>query len=121
MKQLIILIAFMGQVRFGELPVPGASVRAMQGDKTVRTTVTDWNGNYSFPDLPEGTWTFEVVMPGFETLRREVTAGSPAEWNLKMLPIRNLKADAALPGFSSAPSSLFKFPHHRTRNPPTGS
>ena len=53
-----------GTVKSGGLPVPGASVTAIKGDKKLYTT-TDENGRYSFADLADGPWTIEVEMLGF--------------------------------------------------------
>src|SRR6516225_6932477 len=50
-----------GQVKFGGLPLPGATVTAQQGDKKI-TAITDPGGHYSFPDLPDGAWTIQVEM-----------------------------------------------------------
>ena len=60
-----------GTVKAGKLPVPGATVTAIQGDKKVATT-TDERGVFSFPDLLDGTWTLQVEMLGFAKLTREV-------------------------------------------------
>src|ERR1035441_5788820 len=60
-----------GTVNCGGLPVPGASVTAIQGDKKLFTT-TDENGRYSFADLSNGAWTFEVEMLGFAKLSNEI-------------------------------------------------
>src|ERR1017187_4982527 len=71
-----------GQVLFGGLPVPGATVTATQADKRL-TAVTDMKGVYAFKDLPEGTWKFQVEMLCFSTISREVVAapGAPdAVW-----------------------------------------
>ena len=86
-----------GQVKFGGLPVPGATVTAMQGGKTL-SAITDSQGHYSFPDLSDGTWTIQVEMLGFATLKQEVTVArnAPAsEWDLKMLPLNAMHAIAA--------------------------
>ena len=42
-----------GTVKFGGLPVPGATVTATKGDKKLVTT-TDENGRYAFADLSDG-------------------------------------------------------------------
>ena len=55
-----------GEVRFGEVPVPGASVRVTQGEQTVRVQ-TDPNGRYVLPDVGDGIWTVEVRTAGFAT------------------------------------------------------
>jgi hypothetical protein len=85
-----------GRVQFGGLPVPGATVTASQRQKTF-VAVTDPQGVYSFPDLPAGNWTMRVEMLCFSTITREVTvpaqAGSIPEWELKLLPFDQIKAE----------------------------
>jgi hypothetical protein len=103
MKHVIILMVIVGQVRFGQVPVPGASVQVTQGDETFKT-ITDADGAYSFPDLAEGMWTFEVQAPGFETIRKEAAVTSGMQWDLKMLSIADVKTGTS-PGFTSAPAS----------------
>jgi hypothetical protein len=54
------------------------------------------------PNLAAGVWTVQVDMPGFETMKREVTISdvAPAEkWNLKMLSLENLQASPAAIAF----------------------
>ncbi len=88
-----------GIVRFGGLPVPGATITAAQGDKKL-TAVTDPQGVYTFPDLADGTWTIQVEMLCFTTLSQEVAivpnAPSP-EWELKMISFDAIKASAPPP------------------------
>src|SRR5580658_5234785 len=75
-----------GMVVFTGLPVPGVQVTATQGDKKV-TTVTDGMGEYSFPDLADGTWSMQVEMSGFAPLKQDVTVGptaTPSTWELKL-------------------------------------
>ncbi len=94
-----------GQVNFGSLPVPGATVTGTQDGKKF-VAVTDQQGLYSFPDLPDGTWTMEVEMSGFSPLQREVTVAPnapPAEWDLKMLPLGQMKATIEPAAPSGAP------------------
>ena len=84
-----------GQVKFGGLPVPGASVTAVQGDKKL-AAITDPQGVYSFPDLAEGTWTMQVEMPGFAGIKQEVNIAADApipDWELKMLPLGEMGAE----------------------------
>ena len=84
-----------GTVKFGGLPLPGATVtakpmNAKEGDKTF-SAISDLDGRYSFPDLPDGTWTIRVEMPLFSPMQQEVTvaAGAAAsDWDLKLLPAR---------------------------------
>jgi carboxypeptidase family protein len=86
-----------GKVRFGEVPVPGASVLATQGDKTLRV-MTDPEGHYVLPDLTDGMWMIEVRAPGFETVRGAVTVAQDAaatQWELKMLPIDGIQGESS--------------------------
>jgi hypothetical protein len=85
-----------GQVKFGGLPVPGATVTATQGDKAV-TAITDDQGKYSFPDLADGSWSIQVEMLGFTPLKQDVTVSAQAtapEFELKMLPFAEIAASA---------------------------
>ncbi len=98
-----------GVVKSGPLPVPGATVTAIQGDKKVVTT-TDDNGGYSFPDLSDGVWTIQVEMLGFETAKQEipVALGSShtQQWDLRFLSEPEIAALAqAQAGASSAPAA----------------
>jgi hypothetical protein len=85
-----------GFVKFGGLPVPGATVMATQGDKRF-SAITDLQGAYSFADLADGAWTIRVEMLCFEPSERDVpvAAGAPApEWELKVLPFEAIQASA---------------------------
>ena len=88
-----------GQVKFGGLPVPGATVTATQADKKL-TAVTDKQGGYWFPDLADGVWTIQVDMLCFAPIKQDVgvapNAPSPT-WELKLLPLDQMKAVAAAP------------------------
>jgi hypothetical protein len=92
-----------GQVKFGGLPIPGVTVTASQGDKKL-VTVSDGQGMYSFPDLPDGAWNFEIEMLCFVPIKQEVTIGSEAaipDWELKLQPLDEIRAQA---GPQAAPS-----------------
>ncbi len=85
-----------GEVTFGGLPVPGATVTATQGEKKI-TAVADQQGAYAFPDLTDGVWTIQVEMLGFSTVKGEITAGpetKPSMWELKMLTLDQIHAEA---------------------------
>jgi hypothetical protein len=88
-----------GSVRSAGLPVPGATVTAIKGDQKIVTT-TDEQGTYSFPDLEDGAWTFEVEMPGFTNLSRSVNiaASEMPQFDLRLasLPATN-QEQAATP------------------------
>src|SRR5580700_8512846 len=88
-----------GVVKFGGQPVPGATVTATQGDKKL-SIVTDQQGAYSFPELADGVWSFEVEMLCFGTLKQDVTVAAGAaesQWELKLLSFDEIKATAVAP------------------------
>ena len=88
-----------GQVKFNGLPVPAATVTATQGDRTL-SVVVDENGNYFFPDLPDGMWTFETEMLGFARAKQDVTVEGTADipaFDLKMLSLDEINAVTAPP------------------------
>src|SRR5215471_4828230 len=90
-----------GVVRFGGLPVPGAVVTVNQ-----ISAITDARGVYELRNVPDGAVTIRVEMAGFETLTRDstVTSTTPAEeWELKMLPLDQMKAAAAPPAPPPSP------------------
>jgi hypothetical protein len=94
-----------GQVTFGGLPVPGATVTATQGDKSL-TAITDAQGVYTFPDLPDGVWAMRVEMLGFATQTQDITVPSQASpvWELKLLPFEEITRGLPPPTIEPAPS-----------------
>jgi trimeric autotransporter adhesin len=83
-----------GQVMFGGLPLPGATVTAAQTGKKF-VAVADEQGVYSFPELADGPWQFQVEMLCFAPVQREITVApkSAAEtWEMKLLPIAEIRA-----------------------------
>ena len=95
---------YRGQVTFAGEPVPGATVIAAQGEKKA-SAITDLQGLYDFPDLNEGQWTLEVHMLGFATEKLEA-APRVAKWELKLLPLDQIKAEilSVPPPVAPAPS-----------------
>jgi trimeric autotransporter adhesin len=85
-----------GVVRFGGLPLPGASVTATQGPLR-RAAVTGPDGTYRFTDLADGSWTLETSMMLFTPQTKQVTPPAPAEWDLVPLADEQLKAAAVTP------------------------
>jgi len=87
-----------GIVKSGGIPVPGATVTATMGDKTVATT-TDDNGAYAFPNLENGVWTLSIEMLGFGKVTREIGVSPEAppapEWEVKLLNAADMKAAIA--------------------------
>src|SRR4029450_13291762 len=70
---------YFGQVTFNGLPVPGATVRATQGDpssslgasKKVSAT-SDAEGIYHLAALADGLWTLTIELFGFDTITRQI-------------------------------------------------
>ena len=121
MKKLLIAIALLagthhvlaggehsGQVIFGGLPVPGATVTASAGDKKL-VTATDEEGMFKLPDASEGVWTLKVEMLGFEMLTRDVTvtaAPQPSAWTLVLRPFDDITRGIPRQAPSPQPSAL---------------
>jgi trimeric autotransporter adhesin len=97
-----------GLVKFGSVPVPGATVTAAKGDKKV-VAVTDETGAYSFLDLEDGVWNIQVEMLCFTTATKEIGVAPDApgaQWELKLQTMDEIKPSlqaAAAP--SSAPAA----------------
>ena len=90
-----------GQVTFGDLPVPGATVTATQGDAQF-VTITDAQGVYRLGELAEGVWTLKIEMLGFEPATGNVTVGAeptPATWELELVPFEKIASSAPQTGF----------------------
>jgi hypothetical protein len=85
-----------GQVTFNGAPVPGATITATQGAKSF-VVISNDDGSYSFPDLPDGTWKIKIAMTDFATIEQVVTV-SPSmpgiKWELKLLPLAQILAQA---------------------------
>jgi hypothetical protein len=98
-----------GQVVFGELPVPGATVTASAGDKKL-VTATDEQGMFKLPDATAGTWSLRVEMLGFETLTRDITVTAdpqPSAWTLALRAFDDITRGIPRPAPASPqPSAL---------------
>jgi hypothetical protein len=85
-----------GQVFFGGVPVPGATVMVTRGDKRL-STVTDRQGLYEFADLADGEWKIEIEMSGFSKLDGKVTVAPDTpqgKWDLKLLDLEQMLSKA---------------------------
>lgn len=60
-----------GIVKSEGQPIPGATVKATQGDR-ILLTLTDDNGAFKFDGMTPGAWIIEVDMFGFDHARKEV-------------------------------------------------
>ena len=126
----VLAAEYRGQVTFGGLPVPGATVTAMQDGKKL-VAITDQQGLYSFAGLPDGTWTIDVEMLCFSPMKRQVNITSDAplsRWELKLLPLNEIqaatgsiaKARLAPEPKPSNPSSEAEKPADQSASPATG-
>ncbi len=96
-----------GQVTFGELPVPGATVTATAGDKKL-VTATDESGVFKLPEATPGVWTLKVEMLGFEPVTRDITVTTepqPSAWTLALRPFDDITRGVPRPAPSSPQSS----------------
>src|SRR4051812_3241738 len=85
-----------GQVLFGGLPIPGATVTATLADKKL-LAVSDGKGIYTFPDIADGTWQVQVEMLCFEPIKREILIAPNAPdalWEMKLLPFAEIQKAA---------------------------
>ena len=85
---------YSGQVTFGGLPVPGATIAATQGAKKF-TVTSDQAGQYRFDDLPDGQWAIEISLQCFVPIHADVTitpTAVPGKWELTLLPRQELAA-----------------------------
>ncbi len=90
---------YRGQVTFGGLPLPGATVTVTQGTKKM-TAVTDQGGLYTFTDLADGPGKIEIEMLCFSTITADVTispATLPGKWELRLLPLDQITKLTKLP------------------------
>ena len=88
-----------GQVTFGGLPLPGATVTVTQGTKKF-TAVSDQGGLYTFPDLADGPAKIEIEMQCFSTVQAEITISPTtpaAKWELTLLPLDQITKLTKLP------------------------
>src|SRR5215470_4239337 len=95
-----------GQVTFGGMPVPGATVVATSGDKKL-VTATDDEGMFRLPDATEGQWSLHVEMLGFEPLTRDITVTStpqPSEWTLMLRPFDDITRGIPRPAPAPPPA-----------------
>lgn len=50
-----------GKLESNNTPVANCSVRLIQTDKVVKTSISDENGFFEFQNIPEGKYRLEVV------------------------------------------------------------
>lgn len=67
-----------GVVKADNQPIPGATIKATQGER-VLLTVTDDSGAFHIDKMTPGTWIVEADMFGFDHFRKEVQVGPTAQ------------------------------------------
>jgi hypothetical protein len=98
-----------GQVTFGGLPLPGATVTVTQGATKI-SAVTDQGGLYTIPDLANGPAKIEIEMQCFSTVHADVTispATAAGKWELNLQPLDQITKLTKLPP-APAPSLSVK-------------
>ena len=113
-------LEYYGQVIFGSVAVPGATVTATQGDMRL-TTSTDAQGIFRLTDIADGVWSIRVEMRGFAELTREVMIGpdaQPAMWELSLLPFEEIAKNLPPPPRPAAAPQSNGHPTTATRSQP---
>ena len=85
-----------GQVMFGGLPIPGATVTTTQNGKQL-TAITDPQGTYLITGLTDGTFAIQVEMLCFSPIKQDLSSAESKVWEMKLLPIAEMKAAAPPP------------------------
>jgi trimeric autotransporter adhesin len=101
-----------GQVTFGGLPLPGATVTVTQGTKHI-STVSDQGGLFTFADLTDGPGKVEIEMQCFSPVKADITVSPGAaagKWDLTLLPLDQIAkltrlAPIPSPSLPSAPKA----------------
>lgn len=81
-----------GMVTFNGLPVPGATITATEGDKRL-VAISNQQGVYTFTDIEDGLWKFQVEMVGFGTQSQDIAVAADSSsptWELKLLPLEEI-------------------------------
>src|SRR5689334_11941618 len=108
-----------GTVKANGQAIPGATVRATQGERSL-VTLSDENGAFRFDGLTPGAWVVEADMFGFEHLRRDVQVGatpSSLELNLQLATrasistpaVRSTSPNTPAPESEPAPTAVAEF------------
>src|SRR5262245_43497422 len=87
---------YFGRVTFNGLPVPGATVTAIQKDPSTplgaskkASATTDGDGIYHLADLAEGLWTLTIELFGFAPITREITVPTKGDPPPDALSVRS--------------------------------
>ncbi len=97
---------FRGQVKLGEVPIPGAIVTATHNAEKL-SAVTNAEGEFVLSNASVGPWQVEVSMSGFASLSRQVTEGAGVQiFDLQMLPFDQIKAQVQAPPAIPVPAPV---------------
>ena len=105
----------------GKAVVAAAVVVRNDATMEIRTTVTDGAGRFAVAGLPLGSYTIEIVVPGFETVRRSrQLAGDRTEEMAIKLTVANITesvtVSAALPAAAVAAPSQASLTAHSAQS-----
>jgi hypothetical protein len=82
-----VMLGQTGIVRSAGIPIPGATVTAVQGDRKL-TTVTGEDGRYVFEGMTAGEWQVEIETFGFVKASKPITIAATrvnTEWTLELM------------------------------------
>ncbi|MFN7918512.1 MAG: carboxypeptidase-like regulatory domain-containing protein [Bryobacteraceae bacterium] len=108
-----------GVVKFGGLPVPGASVHAAQGGKAF-DAVTDAQGRYTIAGLEAAPLSVEIEMSLFASQRRELAAPGEAEWELAPISREQLAGKVERQAAVFQRAAVTSTPAQKPAQPPSG-
>jgi hypothetical protein len=94
-----------GQITFSGIPVPGATITATQGERTV-VAVSNADGIYRLGGLADGVWSIRIEMLGFVPISQDVTIAenpSPSTWEMNLLPFDEIRRVATISAVAAAP------------------
>ncbi|HEX3745822.1 MAG TPA: TonB-dependent receptor [Bryobacteraceae bacterium] len=108
-----VALAQSGLVIANNSPVPGATVRAIRGDRIV-STITDESGAYAFKTLTPGVWLIEANMFGFNPIHRELLVSDKTE---RLDLVLHLRAEGQPNEMSTSDQSVNAVPSHPAFDP----
>jgi hypothetical protein len=79
--------------------LPGTSVSVANESGAAARVVADANGHYSLNALAPGQWTITFVLPGFETLKKDIRLpqnGDAVQVNVRLLPALLMKRELVI-------------------------
>lgn len=107
LTSLALASPYRGQVTFGGLPLPGATITATQGSATL-TAISDADGGFAFDDLADGGWTIDVAMQCFQPVHTQVAISSSlpaATFEMKLLAPGEIAVNALKPAATPSASA----------------